>query len=99
MKLQINCINCQKPFFIEEKAMGRNYLSDDIGEYFEKRCTHCNVKKEYHINQVEAYESGLPKLLGCLNNRLKISDDFYMRFTDFLVEVMVAITNIGLIDV
>lgn len=37
---------------------------DEIGAYFEKRCTHCNVKKEYHINQVEAHESGLPKLLG-----------------------------------
>ena len=91
MKLQINCKNCQKPFFIEEKAMGRNYLSDDIGEYFEKRCTHCNVKKEYHINQVEAYESGLPKLIGVLIGL------FLMIFISVFAWNKGAITNIGLI--
>lgn len=71
--------------------MGRNYLLDDIGEYFEKRCTHCNVKKEYHINQVKAYESGLPKLIGVLIGLLLM----------ILISVFAwnkgTITNIGLI--
>jgi hypothetical protein len=91
MKLQINCTNCKKHFFIEEKAMGRNYLMDEIGEYFEKRCTHCNVKKEYHINQVEAHESGLPKLLGVLVGLL------IMIFISVFAWNKGAITNIGLI--
>lgn len=65
MKLRTICKSCKKNISIKSKAQARPDLIDELGEYFRKRCEHCGVDNEYHVNDVKAFETGnLPGIIA-----------------------------------
>lgn len=57
MKLYTYCKSCREKFNFKIKALTRPELKDELGEYFEKECTHCRNKRTYHVNEVKAEET------------------------------------------
>ena len=47
-------------------VISRPELIDKIGEYFIKKCDHCNHQDEYHVNDVQAENTNIIRKVGVI---------------------------------
>lgn len=66
MHLKLRCTSCKTDFDLKHKANSRPDLEDKLGEYFRENCTHCGTSKEYHVNDVKAYDKLGMSFVGTL---------------------------------
>lgn len=57
MKLKTTCQKCKEDFDLKKSYLTRPEMIQEMGETFPLKCTHCNVKNTYHVNDVQAYNT------------------------------------------
>jgi len=91
MKLDLKCRNCREVISLKAKSLSRPDLEDEIGEYFDQKCTHCNRTMEYHVNDVHAENSYNGSLL------LNVAAIALIVLSTTILWNMGILSNIGLI--
>lgn len=54
--LKFECSNCGEISRLKDNSLSRSDLESDFGTRFSVQCNHCLISKEYHVNDVNAYE-------------------------------------------
>lgn len=57
MRLEIKCKDCKKDFELKSNAISRYDLENEMGRYFNTKCSLCQASNEYHVNKVYAEHS------------------------------------------